>query len=76
MADWADWGDATVRVTGIKRERFVEFEFALGPELSVELVMPYPEFRRFCEEHHVRLLPGDEEAVLALDRLMEHQESS
>jgi hypothetical protein len=66
-----DWGDATVRVTGIRRSRFVEFEFALEPELTVELVMPYPEFQRFCEEHHVRTLPGEEEAALALIRLAE-----
>jgi phenol/toluene 2-monooxygenase (NADH) P0/A0 len=72
-----DWGDARVRVTGIRRSRFVEFEFSLEPELSVELVMPYAEFQRFCEEHHVRTLPGEEEAALALTRLAaEHRESS
>lgn len=71
----ADWGDASVRVTGVRRSRFVEFEFSLGKELVVELVMPYPEFSTFCEEHHARMLPADGEAALALMRLVEHTPS-
>jgi hypothetical protein len=71
-----EWGNATVRVTRIRRSRFVEFEFSLEPELTVELVMPYPEFQRFCAEHHVRTLPGEEEAALALIRLAEHYGST
>jgi hypothetical protein len=60
----ADWGDASVRVTGVRRSRFVEFEFSLGEELVVELVMPYPEFVAFCDEHHARVLPADGESAL------------
>ena len=66
-----DWGAATVRVTGVRRARFVEFEFSLGDELVVELVMPYREFRVFCEEHDARQLPAEGEAALAFMRLAE-----
>jgi hypothetical protein len=64
-----DWGDASVRVTGVRRSRFVEFEFSLGEELVVELVMPYREFCTFCDEHDAKMLPADGEAALALMHL-------
>jgi hypothetical protein len=67
--DAADWGDAAVRVTGVRRSRFVEFEFSLDADLVVELVLPYGEFREFCDEHHVRMLPADGEAALQLMEL-------
>ena len=70
-----DWGDASVRVTGVRRSRFVEFEFSLGEELVVELVMPYHEFRAFCDEHHARMLPADGEAALELLHLAENASS-
>ncbi len=66
-----DWGDASVRVTGVRRSRFVEFEFSLGEELVVELVMPYREFCAFCDEHDARMLPAEGEATLALMQLAE-----
>jgi phenol/toluene 2-monooxygenase (NADH) P0/A0 len=65
----ADWGAAAVRVTGVRRSRFVEFEFSLDPDLVVELVLPYDEFREFCVEHHVQMLPADGEAALQLMEL-------
>ena len=72
----ADWGDATVQVTGIRRSRFVEFDFSLGDDLVVELVMPFREFRIFCEEHHARMLPAEGEAALELMRLGESEETA
>ena len=69
----ADWGDASVRVTGVRRHRFVEFEFSLGDELVVELVMPYHEFRTFCDEHHARVLPSEGEAALAYMALSDQE---
>ncbi len=66
-----DWGDASVRVTGVRRSRFVEFEFSLGDELVVELVMPYREFCAFCDEHDAQMLPADGESALALMQLAE-----
>lgn len=64
-----DWGDATVRVTSVRRSRFVEFEFSLGDGLVVELVLPYAEFRAFCEEREAQLLPAEGETALALMQL-------
>jgi hypothetical protein len=56
-------------VTGVRRSRFVEFEFSLDTDLVVELVLPHDEFRAFCDEHHVRMLPADGEAALQLMEL-------
>lgn len=64
-----DFDGATVRVYGVKRERFVEFEFAKAAELVVELVMPIAEFERFCDEHHLRRIPGEAHADAEVDRL-------
>lgn len=60
-----DWGDATVRVTGVRRSRYVEFDFSIGDELVVELVMPYREFRNFCADRDAEMLPAEGEAALA-----------
>ena len=65
----ADWGSASVRVTGVRRSRFVEFEFSLATELVVELVLPFDEFRAFCDQHQVRMLPAEGEAALQLMEL-------
>jgi phenol hydroxylase P0 protein len=56
-------GDAQgfARVTGTRRDAFVEFEFSINDsDLTVELVMPFKEFREFCEQENVTLLPPDE----------------
>lgn len=59
-----------VRVTGTLAERFVEFEFAIGdPELSVELVMQFDQFREFCATHEVTHLTADEGARLDYERM-------
>ncbi len=59
-----------VRVTGTLQERFVEFEFAIGdPELAVELVMQFDQFREFCAVHDVRHLSADEAARLDWERM-------
>ena len=66
-----EWlGSSFVRVVGIKRDRFVEFEFSVGDDdLMVQLVMPFPEFESFCCVHGSALLPPAEEARLAFERL-------
>jgi hypothetical protein len=69
-----DWGDATARVIRLRRDRFVEFEFRIGGDLEVELVMPYPEFHEFCHRHDVRLLPAEEEVALAFQQLARQHE--
>jgi len=44
----------TVRVFGIRKAKFLEFDYTLGcEELTIELVMPYPAFKEFCETNHV-----------------------
>jgi len=59
-----------VRVTGTRDARFVEFEFAIGdPELAVELVLLFDQFREFCTRHEVRLLTTEEGARLDFERM-------
>lgn len=72
-----DWGNATARVIGLRRDRFVEFEFRIDDDLEVELVMPYPEFREFCRRHDVDVLPAEEEVALSYQQLArQHEEPS
>jgi phenol hydroxylase P0 protein len=59
-----------VRVTGTRDARFVEFEFAIGdPELAVELVLQFDQFREFCARHEVRHLTTEEGARLDFERM-------
>lgn len=45
-----------VRVTGIRRGRFIEFEYMVGdPDLCVELIMPIPAFAEFCERQNATI---------------------
>ena len=54
-----------VRVTGTREARFVEFEFSIGdPDLAVELVLQFYQFREFCACHEVRHLTTEECARL------------
>jgi phenol hydroxylase P0 protein len=55
-----------VRVTELRRDGFVEFEFALGePELFVEMILPATAFDEFCALNKVSFV--DENARLKLD---------
>ncbi len=46
--------EKTARITGIRKGRFIEFDYTVGaPELTVELVMPLSAFREFCDLNHV-----------------------
>lgn len=59
-----------VRVTGTRDARFVEFEFAIGdPELAVELVLLFDQFREFCTRHEVRHLTTEEGVRLDFERM-------
>ena len=55
-----------VRLLGIRRQRYVEFELALDdPDLSVELVLPVEGFVELCAERGARHLeprPGVRDA--------------
>ncbi len=59
-----------VRVTNVRRGRFIEFQFFWGgPDLSIDLVLPYPAFAEFCADNKTVILPADTQAQQALDRL-------
>lgn len=51
-----------VRVTEVRADGLVAFDFAIGwPELSVELMLPQAAFDEFCATNHViRLEPRQE----------------
>lgn len=53
-----------VRVTGINRRGFVEFEFSIGiPELCVELMLPRAAFEEFCIAQNVVRLAAEGEPI-------------
>lgn len=57
--------NATVRVTGIRRGRFVEFDYSVGDrDLSVELIMPLAAFDEFRRRPGTVTLPPAEGAAL------------
>lgn len=59
-----------VYVTGIQRDRFVEFEFSVGdPDLAVEMIMPVSAFEEFCQQHNASVLNEDEFAKVEYERL-------
>ncbi len=63
-------GERAVRVIGVRRNRFVEFEFSLrDQDLSLQLVLPYPEFVEFCAEQGAAILPPTPGVTSALGRL-------
>ena len=59
-----------VRVLGVRRATFVEFSFAHGdPDLSVELVLPYPAFVELCERYAVETIAPEPEVARAFAEL-------
>lgn len=58
-----------VRVTDIRGDGFVEFDFSVGdPELYVELIMPQPAFQEFCAANDVVHLSEADAARVDADR--------
>ena len=56
-----------VRLTRVRDDGFIEFEFAIGdPDLAVELIMRREAFDEFCRNNHVRQVPPVQGA--AIDR--------
>ncbi len=56
-----------VRLTRVRDDGFIEFEFAIGdPDLAVELIMRRQAFDEFCRDNHVHRVPPAEGA--AIDR--------
>lgn len=59
-----------IRVRSPEGARFVEFDFAIGdPSLFVELVMPPPVFKAFCQNNQV--VEMTEAQMQAVDAEME-----
>jgi phenol hydroxylase P0 protein len=59
-----------VRVTGMLKAKYVEFDFSIGdPTLYVELVLPFDQFNSFCDKHKVKKLTAEQEVQVDLDRL-------
>lgn len=47
-----------VRLTRVRTDGFVEFEFAIGdPELAVELILPANAYRDFCRDNQAVFVP-------------------
>ena len=46
-----------VRLTQVRADGFVEFEFAIGdPDLAVDLILPADAYRDFCRDNHAVLI--------------------
>lgn len=59
-----------VRVTDVRKDGFVEFDFSLGdPDLYIELILPAPAFAQFCAANRVVFLTETEAAALDADRV-------
>lgn len=59
-----------VRVTGVRSNRFVEFDFSIGdPTLFVELMLPFEQFRQFCIRQNAQELNAEQQAQVDYDRL-------
>ena len=63
-----------VRVTDVRRDQFVEFQFSYGdPDLTIELVLPLLAFREFSTHNKTVILPAEANIQQALDRLEQVQ---
>ena len=59
-----------VRVTGIRKNAFVEFDFSIDdPTLFIELVLPFDQFQAFCTRHQVKQLSAEQQTRVDLDKL-------
>ncbi len=59
-----------VRITGLRRDTYVEFEFSLGDDtLSVELILPFAAFAEFRAERRAQVLPPAPHVADAIERL-------
>ncbi len=59
-----------VRITGVRPNGLIEFDFAIGdPTLYVELMLPHDAFQEFCARNNVQHLSAEEAARVDHDRL-------
>ena len=73
-SDW-DSESATryVRVTGVLKNSFVEFDFSFDdPSIFIELVLPFSQFKSFCARHNAQELTPEQQ--LKFDRMQAERE--
>ncbi len=59
-----------VRITGIRNNQFIEFDFSIGePGIYVELILPFDDFQKFCSKNKIVHLTTDQAAEVDYDRL-------
>jgi len=59
-----------VRITGVRDNRLIEFDFAIGePEMYIELILPFPAFEEFCAHNKVCHMTAEESAQVDYDRM-------
>ncbi len=59
-----------VRVTGVRKNAFVEFDFSFDdPSIFIELVLPFDQFQSFCELNDVKELTAEQKTQVVLDKL-------
>lgn len=59
-----------VRITSVRPNGLIEFDFAVGEaELAVEMILPREAFAEFCEHNAVEILPprGDVDSAEKTD---------
>jgi len=59
-----------VRITAIRKKKFVEFNFSINePEMFVELILSFDQYKLFCEKYQVETLTPAQEARVDADSL-------
>jgi phenol hydroxylase P0 protein len=73
MADISPADKATdltryVRIRDVVKDKFIEFDFAIGdPSLYVEMILPKAAFEAFCEHNHVVMMTDEQAAQVDAD---------
>ena len=65
-----DVGTRYVRLTQVRDDGFVEFEFSIGdPDLAVDLILPAEAYRAFCRDNRAILISPLQGAAIDNARL-------
>ena len=73
MADISPADKATdltryVRIRDVVKDKFIEFDFAIGdPSLYVEMILPKAAFEAFCEHNDVVMMTDEQAAQVDAD---------
>ncbi len=59
-----------VSVTGLQKNKFIEFDYAIAdPLLYVELILPIEQFQEFCSKNEVIFLTPEQVEMVKYDRM-------